>query len=347
MVTFTNREENVLKYIVEDFVATGIPVGSKYLCKQHDLSFSSATIRNIMVKLEDLGLVFQPHVSAGRIPTDSGYRVYVDCLMSIEQISQIERQRVLKDLRKVAKDFHQMLEKSSKILGEISNQLGIVLMPKMFNGVFIKLELVPISERRILLVISIKSGLLKTATLELDFDVTREILELTTQILNERLSGLTLDEIRKTINMRLKSVTTGHLGLLSYFKKSANKIFDFDDMQEYYFGGARNILRQNEFATTEKFDNLMEFLESKKNTIHFFTNLNKSKSCCVSIGSENSYAKLENFSFVASDYNYGNVKGVLGIIGPTRMDYPRMISIVNYMSNAISKFASNRVLRIN
>ncbi len=347
MLTFTNREEKVLKYIVEDFVATGIPVGSKSLCRRHDLHFSSATIRNIMVKLEDLGLLFQPHISSGRIPTDSGYRVYVDSLMCIEQISQIERQKVLKDLRKAAKDFHLMIEKSSKILGEISNQLGIVLMPKRVNGVFFKLELVPISESRILLVISIKSGFLKTVTLELDFEVTREILELTTQILNERLSGLTLNEIRKTISKRLKSVTTGHLGLLSYLKKSANKLFDFDDRQEYYFGGTRNILRQNEFAANESIDILMEFLESKKNIIHFFTNLNKSKSFCVSIGSENSYPKLENFSFVATDYNYGNVKGVLGIIGPTRMDYPRMISIVNYMSDAISKVASNGVLSIN
>lgn len=347
MVTLTKREKEILKLVIEDFVESGVPVSSSSLCEHYNLQLSSATIRNVMMKLEREGLLYQPHISAGRIPTDTGYRIYVDRLMSVEPISSKERNKVLNDLRSVSKDFHQMLEKSSILLGEISNQLGIVFMPKMFDGVFLKLELVPISDRRILLVISIKSGLFKTIVLELDFDITRKVLELTAQILNERLSGLTLGEIRNTIDKRLNSVSIKHPELISYFKNSVDDLFDFDNWDDYYFGGTSNILNQNEFATTESVGTLMELLENKKNIIQLFGNFRKSQTHCVTIGTENTLPKLDHFSFVARDYNYGNVKGILGIIGPTRMHYPRMVSIVNYVSNTISKFAPNRLSSLN
>ncbi|MEE9169868.1 MAG: heat-inducible transcriptional repressor HrcA [bacterium] len=341
MINLTEREELLLKLIVEDFVETAVPVSSGNLCNKHKLPLSSATVRNVMMDLERNGLLWQPHISAGRIPTDLGYRLYVDKLMTVGHLSREERQKVLDDLRRVSRDFEQIIEKASKILGEISSQLGIVLLPRFYDGVFAKLELVQISGRRLMLVLTIKSGLVKTVLLELDFDVPRETLEITTQMLNERLSGLTLGEIKQTIDHRLKSVSIGSPELITYFQNSAETLFDFDDWEHYYFGGTQNILRQPEFSSASSVGGLMEFLESKQRIIQFMGRLRDRSSLRVSIGRENAARKMDTFSLVASNYKIGNVHGVLGIIGPTRMDYSRMVSIVNYMSRAISKVATN------
>ena len=341
MVELNKREQKILMLIIDEFVEIALPVSSSSLCKRHDLGFSSATVRNVMVDLENKGLIFQPHVSAGRIPTDSGYRIYVDSLMSVGKLSPSERRNVLRKLKKVSNDVNQILEKASKILSEISNQLGIVLLPRYYEGIFRKLELVPISTCRTLLVIQIKSGLVKTIMLELDFEISREILEATSSVLNERLHGLRLSEIKKSINNRLKNVSIGHTSLIDYFRSSVEELFDFDNWEDYYFGGARNILRQPEFTRVSKFDNLMEILENKPNMIQFLDGLSDKQPIKISIGKEISEKKLSSFSVVTSNYQIGNVRGIIGIIGPTRMDYSRMVSIVNYMSQAISNTASN------
>lgn len=342
MFDLTNRENEILRLIVEDFVATAVPISSKSLCLRHELNISTATARNIMMKLESLGLLSQLHISSGRIPTDLGYRVYVDELMSVDNLSKIERSRVLKNLRKVSRDFDLIMVNATKLLGEISNQLGIILLPRLNEGIFTRLELVPISERRILLVVNIESGLVKTIMLDLDFNISREALELTTQVLNERLSGLTLGEIKSSIDKRLKSVSAGHQKLIDFFQSSANNLFDFNDWEQYYFRGTTNILRQPEFSNNEAVNSLMELLESKHSIVQFLgVSFDETRPLRVSIGSENIKARMEPFSLVTRGYRVGNVKGVLGIIGPTRMDYARMVSIVNYMSRAISQIASN------
>lgn len=337
----TEREKQILKLIVEDFIETATPVSSRLLCKKHNLAISPATVRNVMMDLEEKGLISQPHVSAGRIPTDLGYRVYVDNLMSVESLSRQERRKVLENLRRVSRDVEQILQRASQVLGEISHQLGIVLLPRFYEGVFDRLELVPITENRTLLVIKIRSGLVKTIMLELDFEISRETLEQTARILNERLHGLKLGEIKRSIDERLRSVSGGHPSLIQYFKKSAEDVFDFEDWEDYYFGGTRNILQQPEFRNATAASQIMEFLEDKRNIVQFLDRPASERRVRVIIGRENPARHLRRCSVVTSNYRIGDVHGVIGIIGPTRMDYGRMVSIVNYMSRAISEIATN------
>jgi heat-inducible transcriptional repressor len=341
MIQLTPREQTILKLVVEDFVETATPVSSRSLCKRHNLAYSPATVRNVMMDLEDKGLLAQPHVSAGRIPTDLGYRLYVDSLMPVERLSRSERRRVLENLRKVSRSVEQILQKASQILGEISNQLGIVLLPRFYEGVFDRLELVPITENRTLLIIKIRSGLVKTIMLELDFEISRDTLEQTARILNERLHGLTLGEIKRTIEERLRTVSGGHPSLIQYFKTSADDVFDFEDWEDYYYGGARNILRQPEFSDSSRAEELMSFLENKRSIIQFLGRMPEDRPVRVTIGRENPPKSLKRCSVVTSEYHIGDVHGVIGIIGPTRMDYARMVSIVNYMSRAISEIVTN------
>jgi len=337
----TDREKQILKYIVEDFVETAAPVSSRNLVKRHNLPYSPATVRNVMMDLEERGLISQPHVSAGRIPTDLGYRVYVDELMSVESLSRQERRKVLENLRRVSRDVEQILQRASQVLGEISHQLGIVLLPRFYEGVFDRLELVPISEHRTLLVLKIRSGLVKTIMLELDFEISRQTLEQTARILNERLHGLTLGEIKRTIDERLRSVSGGHPSLIQYFKKSADYVFDFEDWEDFYFGGTRHILRQPEFSNTQHLSEIMEFLEDRRTIVQFLDRPVRERRVRVLIGRENPVRYLRHCSVVTSSYRIGEVHGVIGVIGPTRMDYPRIVSIVNYMSRAISEIVTN------
>lgn len=341
MIELNDRERLILKLVIEDFIDSVFPISSRALCKKHDLGLSPATVRNVMLDLEEKGLLAQPHVSAGRIPTDLGYRLYVNDLMSVDPLSRSERRSVLEKLKKVSLDIDQILERASKILGEISNQLGIVLLPRFYEGVFDKLELVPINSNRTLLVVNIQSGLVKTIMLELDFEISRDTLEATSRILNERLHGLYLSEIKNSIDDRLKNVREGHPNLIQYFKSSAEEVFDFEDWEDYYFGGTRNILRQPEFTQVAQFDNLMELLENKHNMIQFLEHRYDKKPLRISIGQENAEPKLNSCSVISSDYQIGKVRGVVGIIGPTRMDYGRMVSIVKYMSHAITNTITN------
>ena len=336
MVALNDRERQIFKLIVEDFVNTALPISSRTLCKKHDLKLSPATVRNVMMDLEEKDLLYQPHVSAGRVPTDLGYRCYVDVLMAVGPLSRTDRRNVLEKLKKASRDVDQILEKASQILGQISNQLGIVLLPRYYEGIFDKLELVPINSARTLLVINIKSGLVKTVMLELDFEISRNLLESTSNILNERLHGLALSEIRDSIDSRLKHVSMGHPSLIKYFQTSAEELFDFEDWEDYYFGGTRNIIRKPEFSEISNFDHLMEALENKHNMIQFLESVSDKQDIKISIGKENQKKNLEPFSVITRDYQIGNVRGLIGIIGPTRMDYGRMVSIVNYMSRAIS-----------
>ncbi len=341
MIELTVREKYILKLIVEDFVASALPVSSRNLCKKHKLSISSATVRNVMMDLEEKGFITQPHISAGRIPTDLGYRIYVDWLMSVGQLNQNERRAVLQNLRQVSKNVEQILQKASQILGEISNLLGIVLLPHFYEGIFEKLELVPITDNRTLLVIKIRSGLIKTIMLELDFEISRDILEATASVLNERLHGLLLAEIKQSIGQRLQSISGGHPSLIRYFQTAADDLFDFEDWEGFFSGGTRNILQQPEFLERSRLDNLMEFLENKHSMIQFLENIQDRKQTRISIGAENPDHKLEACSVVASNYQIGTVRGIISIIGPKRMDYGRMVSIVNYVSRTISNLAEN------
>lgn len=221
----TERERTILRYIIYNFIQTAKPVGSRYLAKRYSLGLSPATIRNTMADLEYFGYIDHPHTSAGRIPTDKGYRVYVDSLMEVEQLTEEEKQEITHTL-KTSADTEEMLRESSRLLGKISNQLSIVSAPHLSSGVFEKLELITISSAKIMAVISIKFGLVKTIMMEVHSEIPREKLETISRILNERLSGLTLQQIRDTFADRVKDMTHEETGLIRLFINLKNKLFD-------------------------------------------------------------------------------------------------------------------------
>ncbi len=326
----------VLNSIVENFVDSAVPVGSRTLAKKYKMSISSATIRNTMMDLEELGYVTHPHTSAGRQPTDKGYRYYVDSLAAIGQIDEKEKKAILEHIREVSQEVEAILDAASQMLARISFQLGVVLSPRFYQGVFDKMEIVQVADTKLLLVISIKGGLVKTIMMEIHRQVSRETIEDTTRIINERLHGLTLDGIKASIDKRLRDVDGAESALVKLIVESADKLFDFDSRRNFHFGGARNIMSKPEFSNHENLSKILNILESKEMIIHIFGQEDQSERLSITIGHENKDELLTHCTLITSSYHVGNISGTLGVLGPTRMQYPKTIALVDYIANVLT-----------
>ena len=332
------REKTILRHVIQQFILTASPVGSRNITKRYEVGLSPASVRNIMSDLEDAGFIDHPHTSAGRIPTDKGYRIYVDSLMDIQQIKQSDKVFIKEKLEE-GLETDEILRISTTLLTKITKQLACVTYPKLETGILEKIQIVSLSSIRILVVISIKSGLVKTITLELSSEIESSKIEPVQNLLNERLTGLTFTEIRKTFSERFKDIIeNGDRSIIRLFYDSVDKIFkDVFRKENIVISGAKNIIRQPEFENPERFQSIVELIEDKDIIIHILEKSSENDEIFISIGSENEDIKLNDYSFITKEYKFGETHGTLGIIGPKRMEYSKIVSIVNYMSKMISE----------
>ena len=334
----TSRQKTLLKGIVQRYIQTANPVGSDDLISLCRLDCSPATVRNEMAALEEMDYLHQPHPSAGRVPTDKGYRFYVDGPMKKIPVTVEEEEGIQDIMRRARGNAAMVFAESSLILGKISQELGIVLTPQLSLAVFDRLELIGLSERKMLVVIHVQSRLVRTVVLQLDADWKDRDLETTTVILNERLSGLTLDEIRRHIHSRLGNRLTETQGLLRFFVEKAPELFDYTGQIEAHTSGTQHIVSQPEFVNRSLLGKLFAFIEDKSSLATMARTIGEHPT--VTIGRENQDDRLRPFSVVASNYRMGNDMGVVGILGPTRMPYHKVIPLVKRMAEAISDFLS-------
>ena len=335
------RESLILSCVVEAYVQTAKPVGSRTLCKKFGLNISPATVRNVMNDLEENGFLCQPHVSAGRIPTDKGYRFYVDGLMNLRKLNKRELELINNNLKTYSADIREILDAASRVLGRISSQLGVVLEPRFYEGIFLKMELVSVSDTRIMAVISIESGLVKTIMMEIESGVSRDQLHQTSFLINERLSGLSLKEVKETIDERLRDASDENNSLIRFILQSSDRLFDFDSYNETHLGGTLNIVSNPEFADRGDVARILGLIENKENLLSNF-HLDYDSSVAVSIGEENKKGVLQTCSVIVAPYVIGNVVGSLGVVGPTRMQYARIIPLVDYMGLTLTKMFKAR-----
>jgi heat-inducible transcriptional repressor len=338
----SNREKEILRYIVENFIKYALPVGSREISKQTDLNLSSATIRNVMSDLEDLDFLETPHTSAGRMPTDKGYRFYVDSLMNKESLNKSEINFIksqIEDSKTSVLDNEDLFIETSRILGKISHQLAVVTQPFLSTGIFEKLELVNISSKKILVVLNIKSGYVRTVIMEVETEISRDKLDRLTSFLNERLQGLTLQEIRETFEERVTDYKYKEPELIQMFINSIDKLYyDEEKGRKIFVGGTGDIITQPEFDDPKNFKNIINLTEDKNLVVHIFQKPGKGKNeVTISIGAENRERKLKDYSVVCTSYSFGEIKGNIGIIGPKRMNYKKMISLIEYTSKLISE----------
>lgn len=335
------REQSILHHVVYNYIQTAIPVGSRYISKHFESSLSPASIRNVMADLEELGFLSHPHTSAGRVPTDLGYRFYIDYLMEMQQLDDEEKVRIHAQLDQT-NDADEMLRETSKILGKISHQLSIVSSPHLSSGVLEKIELVPITSSKLLVIISIRTGIVRTLMMEVGAEVRRDHLDKIGQVLNERLSGLTLREIRDSFVDRLRDKQGEESGLVRLFIESVDQLFtDSKERDKILIGGTKNIIEHPEFVDPKNFRSVIELIENEDIIVHLLEKHDElQKGFVVTIGAENKDETAKEYSFVTATYDVEGVTGRVGIIGPTRMNYSKMIPLVDYVAQTIAKMLS-------
>lgn len=339
------REKAILRSIVQQFILTATPVGSRNITKRYDIGFSPATVRNVMADLEDSGYINHPHTSAGRVPTDKGYRCYVDSLMNVEKINTKEKSLIENSIDRIFDETDDLAKITSKLLSSITKQIACVTYPNLESGILERIQIIALTSTRILVVISIKSGLVKTITMELDTAMKESQIESVQILLNEKLSGLNLAEIRNTFRERFIDVEYDQKPIIRLFVDSVDKLFkDEVRADRLIVTGAKNVIQQPEFENPENFQSIIELIEDKDVIIHIMDKSSESKKeeVYISIGSELVDKKLHEYSFVSKEYKFGETSGTLGIIGPKRMEYSRIVAIVDYLAKVLSEHFKSR-----
>jgi heat-inducible transcriptional repressor len=335
----TTRELKILQNLITHYIQTADPVGSRVIANKFRMGLSPATIRNTMQDLEELGLIKQPHTSAGRIPTDSGYRVFVDTLLKAEPLTESEKAKIKKMINVEKRGIDSILSQTSKILGEISSQLGITISPRFDEGILTRIDLIPVAENRLLVIVAVKSGLAKTILLEVESDIGMEELRQMEQILNERLVGNSLGHLRKTLSERLAD-TSCSPRLLKLFIDSSSQILSDISEEKLHYTGADKLFTQPEFSDRAKLTEFIKALESQKELIDFVESKSVGEGIIITIGREIPINAIQECSIVSASYKIGNVSGSIGIIGPTRMPYSKLASIVEYTAKTLTEALS-------
>ena len=344
MRQLNGREQEILRSIVSLYILKANPVGSRPLSKflQGQLNLSPASIRNVMSDLEDMDYRSHPHTSAGRVPTDKGYRFYVDNLMkakanqNIESESEIEN--ALLNFSSMKEDSEEILKEASRVLGTLSKYLAVVRIPQ-FSDLFVqKIELIPISSNKVLTVIALESNIVRTVTLESDFQIETKYLQKINSFINEKVSGRSLRFIKDNFINLISDINIEGTPIVRLFIDSLDKIFLNPKSEKLVTAGTQNLLQHPEFEDITKVKSIIELVENENIIIHLLDNLEVvNNNLQVLIGAEMENNILDDYSVVVSSYRIGSASGSIGLIGPKRMNYPKMMGIVSKVADILSK----------
>jgi heat-inducible transcriptional repressor len=340
----TQREREVLEAVVRMYVGTAEPAGSRALARRFDLGVSPATIRNTMADLEAKGYLFHPHTSAGRVPTDLAYRFYVDIVMEPVPMTEAQERALLEEIAEAggARGLELLLQRTASALGVLTGELGVALAPNLGDAVLEHLELLPLSSGKLVLVLSLSGRQARTVYIESQGEVVPEAVEVVARVLNERLAGRTLSEIRGTMPDRLRdSVPADDVAaaqLLNIFVQSGEALFSASpDAASLLHLGRKSVLaRQPEFSSEDELKSLIELTERRDLLATVLSGAHSGQTLRVTIGSEHERPELNAFTVVSSPYRADGVAGVIGVIGPTRMPYEKIVAIVEQTSGLLT-----------
>jgi heat-inducible transcriptional repressor len=335
MRDLTKRQIQLLRHVIQSHIQTAAAVSSDHIARLYDVTCSPATIRNEMAALESRGYLQQPHTSAGRIPTDKAYRLYVDSLIRMEPLTSEEEKR-LNDLASQQGDIHILLEQATIILGQITHELALVLSPSISHALFDRIELLRLTEQKVLVILHIRSRSVKTLIMQIKSAFSTETLNRTASFLNERLSGLTLEDIKNSIADRCRDSSNTYPELIQIFIESADEIFQLNEPQNLRTAGTHNILSQPEFSDKGLLESLFRLLDDRRSLSAYLQN--QRHPFQVIIGQEHSDERLNSFSTVSALYRIGTDAGSIGIIGPKRMRYSKIMPLVKKMAKSLSLY---------
>ena len=339
--SLTERSRQILEAIIEDYIKTAEPVGSRSVTRRHGLSLSPATVRNVMSDLEELGFLASPHTSAGRVPTDKAFRFYVDSLLQVRAIDEEQRDEIRRHYRSQGRDVGEILKETSRILSSISHYIGIVVAPRFTANFFRQIEFVKLCGRRILAILVSESGVVQNRIVEANEEIPAEDLVRMSNYLNNLLQGLTISEVKTRIFQEMESDKVRYDELMSRALKLSEQTLDEPDA-EVFIEGQVNILEQPEFADVGRMKEIFRAFEEKGQLITLLDRCMDAERVNIFIGAENFLHRMTHMSVITAPYVSGrNTLGVLGVIGPTRMGYDRVIPIVDYTARMLSEILGN------
>ncbi len=339
-----DRKKRVLQAIVQDYIFTAEPIGSRTIARKYDLGVSSATIRNEMADLEDMGYIEQPYTSAGRVPSDKGYRFYVDCIMEKQSLSESEECFIKKQFVKKISEVERVIKQATEILSNLTQYTALIIGPNLGTSVFKFIQLSLLEEGKALLIIVTNIGTVQHKIIDIPPSISSKDLYRISHIFNSNLNGLELEKIKKTIldeiytdlfkeKMTVKTI----FELLDDFMKQKND-------EKIFLGGTLNILEQPEFSNVDKIKTILGILEEKEVLKKLMRRDEASDGLIIKIGGENIYKEVHECSLITATYHLeGKVVGSIGILGPTRMQYSKTVAMVEYITGLLSNILSNKI----
>ena len=341
----SDRARHLLKVLVERYIREGQPVGSRTLSKDSGLDLSPATIRNVMADLEEMGLVVAPHTSAGRVPTPKGIRVFVDALLKVKPMSDAEIRRLQSEMEALRSGDGDVLGSASTLLSALTRMAGVVTVPRRTHASLRQIEFLPLSERRILAILVIDDKEVQNRILNVERDYSREELREAANYLNAQFGGQTLASVRETLLAELADTRETMNSMMQGAISMARQAFeDVDEPgQGFVLAGETNLMQFAELSNIERLRGLFEAFARQRDILHLLDQCLAAESLQIFIGEESGYRILESVSVVASPYSVGDeVVGVLGVIGPTRMAYDRIIPIVDITARLLGSALNSR-----
>lgn len=330
----TNRQLQILQVIINDFVISAQPVGSRQISKKEGITYSPATIRNEMADLEELGYLEKTHTSSGRVPSEKGYRFYVDHLLQPQIINSEEIGQIQSLFERQMFEAEQLIRESAKILSELTTYTTILLGPDVQKHRVKKFQIVPLSETSAVAIIVTDSGHVENRLLSLPANMSPSDIEKMVNILNERLMGISLMELHLKLEQEVLAVLKQHVhmaesvvsALMNSGTQSEGKV---------YYGGKMNMLNQPEFHDLNKIRMLIDLMDKDSQVQSIIQP--QDSGIQIRIGSENNHFAMENCSVITTSFSLGEEQGAIAIIGPTRMDYQRVITLLDLMGSGLTQ----------
>ena len=335
------RKRKILNTIINEYISSAEPIGSRHIAKHADLGLSSATIRNEMADLEEMGYLEQPHTSAGRIPSDKGYRFYVNELMGGYEATQHDIDLLTAAMTVKIHQFDKVIRQASMLLSKLTNYTAFLMAPEMKHGAIKTIELIPIDNTSMLIVMVTNEGIMKNKRIIIPRGINSEYIPKISSVLKEKLAGLSLDEIGvKTINEIKQALGANDEMLFPVLEFISEIIDDIQKETDVYLSGVSNIFNFPEYRDIDRAKEFIEFLDDKSSITKALTDTDEGDDRVVriKIGKENDMDIMQNSSLVTANYRVGgrNV-GKIGIIGPTRMNYSKVVANINQISQYLEK----------
>ena len=338
----SERKKQILRAVVVNYIKTAEPVGSRTVARYYRMGLSSATIRNEMADLEEYGYLLQPHTSAGRVPSQLGYRYYVDHLMDLDELTSEENIDFKSSLSTdKMREIEQIIVNSARVLSSATNQTSLIMGPQFKKSAFKQLRILPLDEKSGLVVLITDTGFIKNKVIDLKQSLSPNELHQVVSYLNQKLYGLTIDQVTTSLINELKRDLFKRMEILEQAFILLEESLKEEKQIRVFLGGTTNILNQPEFKDVDKIRQMLNLFEQEPLLFKMLEENSSEDSIMIKIGSENEFVDIQECTLVTSTYKiHDKTIGALGVLGPIRMDYSRVINVmrqlVDYLNNRLS-----------